>query len=368
MRRHWPSTSRSSRSSSRETAARIAVGTGARPVLVRCLLAGLGVTAVVALLLLAFRDTVSEQALNGQTALLPLLLLGMVGLFAEHVMRGLFSGNERFTRYGWQLGVDGLLRIALPGAVVLLALGTSTSLAAALVLAPLAAAVLTAGRIGPLAQPGPSVPWREILGALGTLTGAAILSQLIVNAAPVAAQLLAAPEEADRAGIFIAALVMTRIPLFFFGAVQAAFLPTLARLSAHGDRAGFVAQVRSVVLLAAGVGVAFVAGLAAVGPWALSLLYGPEFQSSRGVLVLLGLGAAAYMVAQALAQALIALQAYRASLAGWAVGAACFFGGLAIPAGLELRVSGALLLGGLAAALSMLYGLVRRLATSWDSR
>ena len=345
----------------RATAARFTHGLGARPVLVRCALVGVGVTACLALLVLVLRRTLDEEAFNGQGTLAPLLLLGLVGLLAEHVLRGVFSGNERFGRYGGQLAADGLLRIALPAAVVLVSTATVTSLSAALVVAPLLAAVLTAGRVAALSRPGPPVPWRELLPALGTLTVAAILSQLIVNAAPIAAQVLATPEEADRAGVFIAALVLTRIPLFFFGAVQATFLPALARLSAAGDRHGFLRQTWLVLMLVGGAGAAFVVGLAVVGPWVLSLLYGPEFTADRSVLVLLGLGAAAYMIAQALAQAVIALRSYRTPLYAWAAGSAVFFATLALPLSLETRVSMALLCGGTVAAAVMAVLLSRRL-------
>jgi O-antigen/teichoic acid export membrane protein len=344
----------------RATAARITHGLGARPVLVRCLLVGVGVTACLGLLVLFLRQTLDEQTFNGRSTLAPLLLLGLVGLLAEHVLRGLFSGNERFGRYGGQLAADGLLRTVLPGLVVLASMATVTSLSAALVVAPLLAAVLTAGRVSRLSRPGPPIPWRELLPALGTLTAAAILSQLIVNAAPIAAAVLATPEEADRAGIFIAALVLTRIPLFFFGAVQAIFLPSLARLSAVDDRHGFRRQTAQVLVLVGGAGAVFVAGLAAVGPWVLEVLYGPEFTADRTVLVVLGLGAAAYMIAQALAQAVIALRAYRAPLYAWAAGSAVFFAGLALPLSLETRVSMALLCGGAVAAAVMAL-LLRRL-------
>ena len=329
----------------RTTAHRVAHGLGARPVLIRCLLVGVGVLAALALVVLLLRQKISVEAFDGRTALASLLLLGLLGLLAEHVLRGLFSGNERFGRYGWQLACDGILRTVLPGVVVLASMATSTSLSAALVVAPLLAAGLTAGRVPQLARPGPPIAWRELLPALGTLTAAGILSQLIVNAAPVAAQVLSTPEEADRAGVFIAALVMTRIPLFFFGAVQATFLPTLARLNAVGDRHGFLRQTWLVLALAGGAGGAFVVGLAAIGPWVLRLLYGPDFASDRAVLVVLGLGAAGYMVAQALAQALIALRAYRAPLYAWAAGSAVFFATLAVPLSLEARVSMALLCG-----------------------
>jgi O-antigen/teichoic acid export membrane protein len=347
---------------SRATAERRAVGTGAAPVLLRCLVLGTGVTAVLAALALGFRETVADRLFNGESALVPLLLVGMVGLFAEHTLRGLFSGAGRFGRYGAQLAVDGLLRVVGPVVLVLAASHDTATVAAALVLAPLLAAVATAGRPRRLAHQGPPAAWGTVAPALATLVGAAVLSQLIVNAAPIAAQLLSGGAGPGRVGSFIAALVMTRIPLFFFGAVQATFLPALSKYLAEDDLPGFRRQVRTVVLLVAGVSGLFLAGLAVLGPWALRLLYGPDFDASRGLLTLLGAGAAAYMLAQAMAQVLIALQVYRGPLLGWAAGSAVFLAALAVPLGVEGRVSLALLAGGVVAAGVMTVGVVRAVA------
>jgi O-antigen/teichoic acid export membrane protein len=224
----------------------------------------------------------------------------------------------------------------------------------ALVLAPLLAAVLTAGRVGPLARPGPPIAWREIAPPLLLLTVAALLSQLIVNAAPIVAQIIAGPDEAESAGIFIAALVLTRIPLFFFGAVQAAFLPALARLAATGQATAFSKQLRQVVLLVAGVGGLFILAMAAIGPFILRLLYGSDFIATRTVLVPLAVAAAFYMMAQVMAQTLIALQAYRSALLGWGAGSVVFMAALLLPADLELRVGTSFLLGSLAALVTLL--------------
>lgn len=346
---------------SRETARRLALGTGSAPVLRCCMLAGGTLTAVVGALLVAFREPLGRQVFDGRPVLIPLLLVGLVGLFGEYVMRGLFGGNQRFGRYGLQLAIDGALRLAGPVAVVLMTSATTVSMAAALVACPLLAAAITSGRPRTLATPGPPAAWRTVLPALGTLTGGAVLSQLIVNAAPVAAELLAKPDEVARAGVFIAALVLTRIPLFFFGAVQATFLPTLARLQALGDRTGFLHRLRGILAVTGGAGALFVLALAAVGPTVLRLLYGPAFGSTRPVLVFLGLGAALYMLAQGLAQALIALHSYRSPLYAWGIGSAVFFGGLTCPFSLETRVSTALLLGAGASAVGMAALLVRAL-------
>lgn len=347
---------------SRATAARRAVGEGAGPVLRKAVLYGTTVTAVFALLALITSDLLTQRVFNGAAILVPLLVLGFVGLAAEHTLRGLFGGNEKFNRYGLQLGVDGALRVIGP---VLLAITATTGVGAfglALVLSPLLAAALTTGRIGPLAKPGPRQEWRDIAPPLLVLTAAALLSQLIVNAAPIAAQVLARPSEAETAGIFIAALVLTRIPLFFFGAVQAAFLPALARLAATGQATAFGKQLRQVLVLVSAVGGLFILVMAAIGPFVLRLLYGDDFVATRAVLVPLAIAAALYMVAQVMAQTLIALRAYPAALIGWAIGSAVFMLALFVPSELQLRVGTAFLVGSLASlvTLALLVRLRRR--------
>ncbi|SNR73867.1 Membrane protein involved in the export of O-antigen and teichoic acid [Blastococcus mobilis] len=334
---------------SRATAARRAVGQGAGPVLLKAVVYGMTVTAVFAVLALVTADVLTRRVFNGAGVLVPLLVLGFVGLAAEHTLRGVFGGNEKFTRYGLQLGVDGALRVLGP---VLLAITATTGVGAfglALVLAPLLAAALTTGRIGPLSRPGPPLAWRDFAPPLMVLTGAALLSQLIVNAAPIAAQVLARPDEAETAGIFIAALVLTRIPLFFFGAVQAAFLPALARLAATGQAAAFGRQLRQVIVLVCAVAALFILVMAAIGPFVLRLLYGSEFVATRAVLVPLAVAAALYMVAQVMAQTLIALRSYRAALIGWGVGSVVFMLCLLVPSELQVRVGTAFLAGSLSA-------------------
>ncbi|WP_369132668.1 lipopolysaccharide biosynthesis protein [Modestobacter sp. I12A-02662] len=338
---------------SRATASRRALGQGGRPVLLKAVGYAVGATVVVGGLVLAFSGPLTDQAFNGAGVLVPLLVLGLVGLAAEHVLRGVFGGNERFSRYGAQLAVDGALRVVVPLVLMLVAAREVGAFGLALVLAPLLAAVLTAGRPGTLGQPGPPLPWRDIAPHLLVLTGAALLSQLIINAAPIAAQLLARPDEAEAAGIFISALVLTRIPLFFFGAVQAAFLPSLAGLAAVGDRHGFGRQLRQVVLLVSAVGGLFVLVMAAIGPFALRLLYGDEFVATRTELVPLAVAAALYMVAQVMAQTLIALRAYPAALIGWAAGSAVFMLALLVPSQLELRVGAAFLAGSLVSLVTL---------------
>ena len=157
---------------------------------------------------------------------------------------------------------------------------------------------------------------------------------------------MATTEERARVGVFISALVLVRIPLFVFSAIQAALLPGLARLAAVDDRAAYRRRLRSILLLVSGLGLAGLLVVAAAGPWLVELVYGADFRSTRADLIPLALATAAYMLALVLSQALISLRAYRASLAGWAVGSLALMLALLVPvARLELRVGVAFLAG-----------------------
>src|SRR3954471_12311932 len=147
---------------SRATASRRALGLGARPVLAKAVLYGSAVIAGFGLLAFLFSDVLTRQVFNGVGVLVPLLVLGFAGLAAEHILRGAFGGNERFGRYGAQLGVDGALRVLGPVLLIIAATSEVGAFGLALVLAPLLAAALTAGRLGPLSKPGPPIAWRQI--------------------------------------------------------------------------------------------------------------------------------------------------------------------------------------------------------------
>lgn len=330
----------------RAVAARQAVGLGARPVLLRAAALGLGLLLVLAAVCAAAGAPLSRWLFDGEVVVLAAFFVGSVGLCAQHLTRGSFAGTGDFLRYGVQLGTDGLLRLA--GAVAL-ALAASTQIgwyAVLLGLSPLVAVVLTAPRPARLLADGPPASWQDVGSALGLLIAGSAFAQFVVNAAPIAANLLATTEERARVGVFISALVLVRIPLFVFSAIQAALLPGLARLAAVEDRAAYRRRLRSILLLVSGLGLAGLLVVAAAGPWLVELVYGADFRSTRADLIPLALATAAYMLALVLSQALISLRAYRASLAGWGVGSLALMLALLVPvARLELRVGVAFLAG-----------------------
>ena len=139
-------------------------------------------------------------------------------------------------------------------------------------------------------------------------------------------------------------------------------LPKLARLAAIGlvaeFRRGFRRLLQAVVL----VGAIGTVGAFLIGPFVLRVLF--DSHLSRRTLTLLALASAVYMVALALAQAIIALRGHAWVALGWASGMAAFLAVLTVAGDdLLLRVELALLAGSCMALLMFAIILRARLAS-----
>jgi O-antigen/teichoic acid export membrane protein len=350
----------------RGIAHRHARGDGSRRYFLRAVALAGALILVCAVGLLVFAGPLADEVFHGQRGLVLALAVGLLGLGAEHLTRGAFAGGQAFTRYGWQLGIDGALRLTGSIALALLGVATVGWYGFALAVAPVLAVALTAWRLGPAMEPGPDDhTWGELVRAVGVLMVGTALSQFVVNAAPVAANILAGPGEAARAGVFISVLVLARIPLFLFSAIQAAFLPGLAALVAKDDREGFVRRLRGVLGVVGALGIAGFLGFVALGPWVVRLLYGPAYPTTREDIWPLAAGAALFMLAAALAQTLISLRAYGASVLGWVLGTLTFLATIGVHLRLEQRVGlaffAATFVAAVAAALALRFRLGRPL-------
>lgn len=354
----------------RTVAARRAVGIGARPVLLRAAALAAGLLAVLVVGCLAAGVPLSRALFDGHPVVLVSFLVGSAGLGVGYLVRGAFAGNGQFARYGVQIGLDGVLRLA--GALAL-AVGVASAArnvqgyALVLGLAPLLAVLLTTPRPSRFLSDGPPAPWGDLGSALAWLVAGSVCAQFVVNAAPIAANVL--NRGADRAdlGIFLSAYVLVRVPLLGFAAVQAALLPGMARLAAVGDRAGFVRRLRAILVLVAGLGLAGVVAVAVAGPWLVRLAFGADFVTTRAVLLPLAVATTAYMAALVLAQVLIALRGYRAALLGWAAGSLVFVLAVLPPGPLEQRVGVAFVAAAVASAGCLAVALARRLSHPLDA-
>jgi O-antigen/teichoic acid export membrane protein len=99
-------------------------------------------------------------------------------------------------------------------------------------------------------------------------------------------------------------------------------LPRLARLAARNELDEFRTGFRKLMYIVAGVGILGTLGAYVLGPWIVDLMY--QVTLSQRTMAMLALGSALYMVALALAQAVIALSGHALVALGWTVGMVAF--------------------------------------------
>jgi O-antigen/teichoic acid export membrane protein len=366
---------------SRSIAARAARGSGWRSLVHRVTLAS-GAVLVAALVVgVVARERIADSLFRGDVGFVWLLLLGLVGVWLMFVLRGVLSGEHRFHGYGLMFAADALGK-AIPGVGLLwwgalrpsaygLIVSGSAYVGIAVAWACLrhrrrrAAAVVRlpadpvpvwadAGSplddvpptravprleppavdahlegAGPFTQspgaPDVAPPWGRLSASMGFLLLTSFLSALAINIGTVAIEVVGDRVDADKAGIFLSGLVIARIPLFFFQAIQAIVLPRLSRLAALGDLPGFRTDLRRLNLAMAGCTTLATIGAAALGPLAVRILFGEEFAllGARDM-ALLTLASMLMTAALTLNQAQIALHHQRQTGWPWSVATAAF--------------------------------------------
>jgi O-antigen/teichoic acid export membrane protein len=165
---------------------------------------------------------------------------------------------------------------------------------------------------------------------IGTACAAALL-----NAGPVTATLLANDTEADLVVWFGFGVLLARIPLFLFQAVQAALLPRLAQLAARGEFDEFRSGLTKLMQLVAVVGVVGTLGAFVIGPLVIETVYDAEL--SGRTLAMLALSSGIYMAGLATAQAVIALRGHALVALGWGTGVIGFLLGTWLSSDLLFR-------------------------------
>ncbi|MGK4581322.1 hypothetical protein [Kitasatospora sp. HPMI-4] len=343
----------------RIVAARAVRGEGVGPVLRRAALLTGGVLAAVLGLLAAAAGPLAGLLFHGDRALVTALGTAFAAMACCYLTRGILAGLGRFGAYGTQLGLDGALRILLALGCALA--GAHSALAFSLVLtaAPLLALLATLPATVRGARPGPPVGWSELLRGLGLLTCSTLLAQWMVSAAVVSVQLLDAADVGLIAAL-LGALVLARVPIFVFGALQASLLSGLAASVARGRHAAFAALLRraalAVALLSLGLGLPAVA----LGPWLVRLLFAAPPALTRADFLWLALGTLCYLQAMVLGQGLIVLHRHRVQLACWVLGTAALVAVTLLPGRLATLVCLAYAAGTVSTVAGMLLGLRRR--------
>ena len=279
---------------------------------------------VLVVILVSASPVTNSRFFEGNSAVGIGMILMLFTYGALHVSRGVLAGTGRFPSFALMIGLDGAVRVLACTALWLAGVNSTGVYAIAVSLSPIVGLVIVAYKGDLRLSGGPPAPWSEITANLGWLFLGTLFAAALVNAGPLAVDILGADVPAEVVTRFGNGVIFARVPLFLFGAVQAALLPKLARLAGQRDMVEFQNGLRRLMLLVVGVGIVGTIGAFAIGPWVLDLVY--QGGIDRRTMGLLALASAIYMLALALAQAVIALHGHAAVAYGWILGFVTFIG------------------------------------------
>ena len=301
---------------------RRATNEGGRPVVRRVVGIGAVLMGVVTLAILAVSPLIATSLFDGDWFMVIALVAAFAAYAPAHMARGVCSGSGRFQDYAIVLGSDGVVRIVLCLALAAVGITAAGAYGMAIAVSPLFAVAYVYRRGALRTEPGPPAAWSEVTPNLGWLLVGSVCGAALLNAGPIAARLLSPDSDDAFVTEFSYGVLLARIPLFLFQAVQAALLPRLSRLAARGEFAEFRSGLKRLMYVVLTVGVVGTTGAFILGPWALRIVYDADL--SGRTLAMLSLSSAVYMLALATAQAVIALQGHALVAAGWAVGVVGF--------------------------------------------
>lgn len=326
------------------------------------LIYGVMLVAGVMLGLLAWEIT-TDRLFVGNDAMTAALFGGIAGYGIAYVVRGVCAGIRWFGGYSAILIVDAVVRlvVALPLLVVASTTCAGVACAAAGIGGALAPLVWGRARLHVL-RGGSTGSRFEVRSALGFAAPAAVIAaadQVLINGGPLLVML--GDGTSTTAGVVFAATMLIRVPVYVFQGVAASLLPNLTNLQATDQRGAFRSMVARMVLVMACTSLVIAAVATAVGPQAMELLYGPEYDVPHLDLGLLGLGVGSYLAAATLSQGLLAIDRTRSASVIWSISAAVFLASYWVFSGAALlRISAGFALATTVAAVLLGVQLARR--------
>ena len=287
----------------------------------------LGAAAVFLALALAFREPIRDDVFDGSDELYWVLVVAVLAYAASYFARGWLAGHQRFGLYGGLVLLESCSRCLFALAVAIGIASGQGVVALGIAAAPLVSLMVLPWAIERRRPAGGERgSMREGAGFAGAVLAIMIAEQALLNGPVLAVDATAA--DAALAGFVFNVLLITRAPLQLFQAIQTSLLPHLSGLHAVGGGADFRHAIRVTVLAIAGFAGAVVLGLLLIGPWAMGVLFGGDFDYGRGGLVLVGLGMGFHLTAGTLNQAALARRRGAWAAAAWLGSAVLFLGWL----------------------------------------
>jgi O-antigen/teichoic acid export membrane protein len=298
---------------------------------------------VVALLL---RGPLQDDLLGGSETLYWILIVAVLAYAASYFARGFLAGHQMFALYGGLVFFEACSRVMFALLAVVGVASGQDFVAMGMAAAPFASLVVVPWALGRHVRsrtyaPGaaaaldaatadePSAGETDFTLANGFGFASAVLlimfcEQTFLNAGPLLIKVTADHNATAVAGFAFNVLLIARAPLQLFQAIQTSILPSLTKSRATGNEDTFKRAI-NVTLKAIAVFAAAVAlGLLVLGPWAMGVMFGSEFDYDRFGLVTVSIGMGLYLSAATLNQAALARGRARAASACWATAAAAF--------------------------------------------
>ena len=292
------------------------------------------------------RGPIEDELFSGSATLYWCLVAAVSFYAASYFARGFLAGRQRFGLYGGLVLMESASRVVFALLLIAGVLDGRNAAGVAIAAAPLLSLFVLPWALGrqvrrtaarpPAGGAGePEITLAHGLGFAGAVLVIMASEQAILNSGV----LIVKVETGDDAlaALIFAVLMIARAPLQLFQAVSTTLLPHLTRLlvrEGEGHSGDFGRSVRLTVAACLAFGGVTVVGVLAVGPPAMRLLFGSEFDYDRLGLALVAAGMGLYLSATTVNQAVLAQGRARLAAASWAA-AAVFFVGFLLLAGME---------------------------------
>jgi O-antigen/teichoic acid export membrane protein len=277
---------------------------------------------------LVLREPITDDVFDGSDELYWVLVVAVLAYAASYFARGWLAGHQRFGLYGGLVLLESCSRCLFALAVAIGIASSQSVVALGIAAAPLVSLLVVPWAIEHRGSEGERGSMREGAGFAGAVLAIMVAEQALLNGPVLAVDATAA--DPALAGFVFNVLLITRAPLQLFQAIQTSLLPHLSGLAATGGGSDFRHAIRVTLLAIAAFTAVVVVALGLVGPWAMGLLFGGDFDYARGGLVLVGLGMGFHLAAGTLNQAALARRRGPQAAAAWLGTAALFLAWLLV--------------------------------------
>ena len=297
---------------------------------------------------LALHSWIVNDLFDGRTGLYWILVVAVMAYAGSYFARGWLAGHEYFAGYGGLVLLESTSRFLFAVAAVAGIITGPTPIAIGIAVAPFVSMTVVPFAIRRMRHehtPPADAVEAQAADAAEAVTEAAedgvtdlslrhgsrfavsvfaimLAEQSLMNAAVLIVQHDSGPA---LAGFVFNVLLIVRVPLQLFQAVQTSILPHLTGLEARDHGAGVARAIRiTVTAITAFAGVCAL-GLLAVGPWAMRTVLGDKgFTYERGGLALVAVGMGFHLVAGTLNQAALARGRAASAAVAWLLCAGLF--------------------------------------------